>query len=83
MTTAEKDALITAEPNAKQWIKKLLGADEFINGKERWCLWLVDISDTELKQMPKVMERVQAVRVMRLASSKAQTRELDPVRYFV
>ena len=68
MTTAEKNALVSDEPNAAKWIKKLLGADEFLNGKERWCLWLVGISDTELHAMPKVMERVESVRTMRLAS---------------
>ncbi len=68
MTTAEKSSLIQLEPKAAQWIKKLLGSDEFINGKERWCLWLVDISEEELQSMPKVMERVNAVKAMRLAS---------------
>ncbi|MDO5667358.1 MAG: N-6 DNA methylase [Alcaligenaceae bacterium] len=68
MTTIEKDNLIREEPNAAKWIKKLLGSDEFINGKERWCLWLVGISAEELLTMPKVMERVNAVKEMRLSS---------------
>ncbi|MDO5680462.1 MAG: N-6 DNA methylase [Pelistega sp.] len=79
MTTAEKDALITAEPNAKQWIKKLLGADEFINGKERWCLWLVGVTEEELQSMPKVMERVNGVKSMRMSSRKIATQRLAEV----
>lgn len=51
---------ITKEPKAKQYIKRLLGAAEFINNKERWCLWLVGVSPAELRKMPLVMQRIQA-----------------------
>ncbi len=51
---------INQEPLAKQYIKKLLGAAEFINNKERWCLWLVDVSPSEIRKMPLVMNRIQA-----------------------
>ena len=51
---------IRQEPSAIPFIKKLLGAAEFINNKERWCLWLVDASPSELRKMPLVMKRIQA-----------------------
>ena len=51
---------IQQEPQAKPYIKKLLGAVEFINNKERWCLWLVGVSPAELRKMPLVMKRIQA-----------------------
>ena len=51
---------IKQEPAAKPYIKKLLGAAEFINSKERWCLWLVGVSPAELLRMPLVMKRIQA-----------------------
>ena len=50
---------IKQEPSAKQYIKKLIGAAEFINNKERWCLWLVGASPSELRKMPLVMQRIQ------------------------
>ena len=58
----EKDYadFIAKEPAAKQYIKRLIGAAEFINNKERWCLWLVDVSPAELRKMPLVMQRIQA-----------------------
>ena len=49
---------IKREPSAKQYIKKLLGAAEFIQGKERYCLWLKDVSPMQLRQMPLVMKRI-------------------------
>lgn len=61
MNRAERDALLRQEPRAARWIKKVLGADEFLNGKERWCLWLVGITDAELQSMPQVYNRVQKV----------------------
>ena len=51
---------ISKEPLAKPYIKRLLGADEFINNKERWCLWLKGVSPAELRRMPLVMKRIQA-----------------------
>ena len=46
------------EPKAQKYIKKLIGSTEFINNKERYCLWLVGVSPSELKSMPEVMKRI-------------------------
>ena len=67
---------IKQEPNAKKYIKRLYGAVEFINNKKRYCLWLTGISPAELRSMPKVLERVQKVKEMRLNSSAEGTRKL-------
>ena len=60
----------------KQFIKKLISSKEYINNKPRYCLWLKDVSPTVLRQMPAVIERIDGVRKMRLASSDAATRRL-------
>lgn len=60
------DEFIAKEPNAKQYIKKLIGAAEFINNKPRYCLWLVGVSPAELRKMPEVMKRVEACKADRL-----------------
>jgi hypothetical protein len=70
----EMHTFVRDEPSAKKWIRPFLGADEFINGVARWCLWLVNCPPNELRQMPEVMQRVQAVKAMRAASTDAQTR---------
>ena len=70
---AQKDFL-TIEPAAKKWIRPFLGADEFINGTSRWCLWLQDCPPSELRTMPEVLKRIQAVKTMRMASTDQQTR---------
>ena len=79
LSTDEKEALIAAEPLAEQYIYPFIGAEEFINGKTRWCLWFHGVSDVkrnhDLKQMPKVQARIQAVKAMREASRKAATQK--------
>jgi hypothetical protein len=67
---------IKKEPSAKPFIKKLLGSAEFINGKKRYCLWLVSASPAQLRSMPLVMERIRQCREDRLASPDAGRRKL-------
>ena len=70
------DEFIKKEPDAKRFVKKLIGAQEFINRKDRYCLWLVGATPAELKRMPLVMRRIEGCREMRLKSSDAATRRL-------
>ncbi|GHT91057.1 hypothetical protein AGMMS49545_06140 [Betaproteobacteria bacterium] len=71
----EYNDFIAREPSALKYIRKILGSEEFINNKNRWCLWLVDASPADLRKMPLVMARVEKCRQMRLASTKKATRE--------
>ncbi|EJU24389.1 MULTISPECIES: class I SAM-dependent DNA methyltransferase [Klebsiella] len=66
LTRDERDELLKDEPLVKRWIKKVLGAAEFLNSKERWCLWLVDATDADLKAMPEVKKRTEVIRNLRL-----------------
>ena len=67
---------IEKEPNALPWIKKLVGSEEFINNKKRWCLWLPGISPAELRKMPEVLKRIEACRTDRLNSPDTGRRKL-------
>ena len=49
---------IVQEPEAKKFIKHLIGAAEYINNRERYCLWLKDASPAELRHMPLILERI-------------------------
>jgi hypothetical protein len=72
---SEKDAFILKEPNSQKYFKQFMGAYEFINNKSRYCLWLKDASPSELKTMPLVLQRINAVKEYRLTSKKVATRE--------
>ena len=73
LSDEEKAELIAIEPKAAKWIRPFLMGDEFINNIGRWCLWLVNIPPAELRAMPHVLKRVEGVRAMREASTKAAT----------
>ena len=79
----EYDNFVEKEPQALEFIKPLLGSEEFINNKKRWCLWLLRANPSVLKRCSLVMERVQKVKEMRLSSSKEATRKFAdyPTRF--
>jgi hypothetical protein len=84
-TDEEKAAFLREEPKAAKWFHPWLGADEFLYNYRRWVLWLGECPPQELRTMPKVLERVEAVRAFRLASKSAPTRKLaeTPTRFHV
>ncbi len=57
LTDEEKEELIKQEPLSEKYIKPLLSASEFLNGKNRWCLWLEDLNPNDLKSMPLVKQK--------------------------
>ena len=86
LSTEEKNQLIQKYPILHNWIKKLVGAEEFLNGKQRYCLWLLcngeegEESNYEelvtVLELPEIKERIEKVREMRLSSKKEATRDI-------
>ena len=77
----EKEEFLSKESAALPYFKRIIGSQEFINNEERWCLWLKDISPNDLRDLPKVMTRVNNVKEFRLNSQKAATREKAKIAY--
>jgi hypothetical protein len=76
----EEAAQIRAnDPVAAKYLRRIIGARELINNIERWCLWLVDANPNDLRTSQELVRRVEGVRNMRSASTKAKTR-FDAVR---
>ncbi len=84
-TREEMLDFIKREPKSEQYFKPWYGAEEFINQKPRYCLWLGDCSPAELRQMPHCLKRVENVRNLRLLSKSEGTRKLadKPTRFHV
>ena len=72
----EIDEFLKNEPLSKPYIKRLVGAREFINNTYRYCLWLVGVSPAELRKMPYVMARVEKVKLFREKSNDKGTQKL-------
>lgn len=72
LTDSDKKTLLEAEPSLSPWIRRYMGAEEFINNSARWCLWLKGISAEQIDESKVLSEKVAAVRAFRVAS-KAKT----------
>lgn len=75
LTPEEKEKLLKEEPLAQKWVRPYIGATEFLNRKERYCLWLVGANPSEILKCPTVKARIEAVRDFRAASKAAGTRK--------
>jgi len=74
--------LIRGEPEAKNYIRQFVGADEFLSSLPRWCLWLVGIEPSILRGLPHVYARVQAVEAARKNSQTPSVRNYDQPTLF-
>ena len=72
----DRKEFLAKNPGAKKYIRPLLCAEEYLYSIPRWCLWLVDATPADLRGIPGIEERVNAVREFRLASKKEPTRRM-------
>lgn len=75
LSPEEYQEALSKEPSIKKYIRRIYGATEFINNKERYCLWLVGVSPSEMRESKFIMSRVNSVREFRLSSTKEATRK--------
>ena len=82
---AERAAFVDAEPEASRWLQPFIGAREYLQGGERWILALHDAPPEVLARLPRVRERIAAVRASREASKSVPTQKLaaTPTLYHV
>lgn len=84
-TPQAKRDFLKKEPSAAPYFRRWLGSEEFLNGIERWCLWLGDCPPEKLLSMPHCLDRVEKVRKFRQASKSPPTRVIagTPTRFHV
>jgi hypothetical protein len=76
-TDDEKNEFLKKEPKAEKFILPLISAQEFLNGLNRWCLWLINAEPSELKQLPEVIKRIELVKKFRLNSIAPSTQKFS------
>lgn len=74
LSPEEKDEMVKNEPGSEKFIHRYMSGGDFIKGIERYCLWLVDARPNELRSLPSIASRVEAVKNSRLESKAASTR---------
>jgi type I restriction-modification system DNA methylase subunit len=74
LTAEERTDLIEKHGVPEAFIRPFIGGQEFINGIQRYCLWLKDVPTTEWRNNAEIKRRVEAVKQMREKSSDKQTK---------
>ena len=73
----EEAAVIRKTDNiAAKYLKRIVGARELIHDEERWCLWLSEVSPSEIRQSKELSRRVALVKKTRESSERKATQEL-------
>ncbi len=75
ITPEMRSELINEDTRLEQFIRRYIGAKEFISNKLRYCLWLKD-APPEISRIPTIKKCLEQVRQSRLNSTKSQTRKL-------
>ncbi|WP_375545477.1 type IIL restriction-modification enzyme MmeI [Corynebacterium kefirresidentii] len=70
LSSEDRANLLGEEPQAEQWIRRFSMGEEFIKGIDRYCLWLPNITQEELAELPAVSERVEKCRIWRSEQTK-------------
>jgi len=80
-STDEKVALCENYPNAKKFVRKFIGASEFMKSTCRWCLWITDDVLNEALKIEPIRLRLDAVKATRMVSKNKSTQELAETPY--
>lgn len=74
LSDSEKNVLLTKYPAAAKYIKRYIGAEDFLHNETRWCIWLPGFNPAEVKAIPPIMERIEKVKQFRSESKALITR---------
>jgi hypothetical protein len=69
----EYDNITTSYPEIKNYLKSYIGSNEFLHDIKRYCLWLSEENISDAITIPIVRSKLDAVREMRLKSTKEST----------
>ena len=76
LTDEEKGYLVSQDERLSDYCLPLIGADDFINGRRRWCIWLYDKDKDVYMQIPEIKRRVNNVVEIRKKSSRPNLAEI-------
>ena len=76
LTPEEKESIVNVDIRAEKFIKKLVGALEFIRGVDKYCLWIEDDELDEAIGIPEIKKRIDQTRINRVNSKRSATNKL-------
>lgn len=76
MDATTKRHAVEQDKRVLEYVKRIVGSDEFIKGKERWCLWIPEEKASAAMEIPFIKERVDKVRELRINNKDKNARRL-------
>lgn len=76
LSEEEYKDLIAFSPETSMFVKHAIGAEEYLNGINRYCLWIEDSNLNEAYNLPLIANRIRKVEKYRLGSKRNATRAL-------
>lgn len=73
LSKEDVEELLKENTENTKFFKKYAGGDEILKNKDRWCLWLKDISPKEIAKSKFVMKRISETYEFRKSSNRPQT----------
>lgn len=82
LSESEKNFFEKKYPQDKKFIKQIMGGEEFLHNKKRYCLWLVDASPEQIKNNKFIYERVKKCKDDRLNGANDRKKLADTPHLF-
>ncbi|MEV0028984.1 DNA methyltransferase [Nocardia sp. NPDC050793] len=64
---------VAADPIARKYLRRFIGAKELLHDRMRWCLWLTELDPEDLGRSLLLHDRIEAVRMARASSDSPTT----------
>lgn len=84
LSSDERQDLILNFPDSECFIKSFIGSHDFLNGGERWCLYISDEQLELANKIPIIKERLENIKRIRSQSTEKSTQALavTPHKYY-
>lgn len=73
----ERDLLLAVAPTAGKFLKRIVGASEYIKNTNRWCLWIEDHQIHEALEINEIADRIDKVRSYRQSKKDKAAQKLS------
>ncbi len=81
LNNEEKDAIEKLIPSTKNYFRRFISGDDFINNIIRWCIWLKNINPTEFRDIKEFQARFKLVKEFRARSTRGGTMKMSELPY--
>ena len=81
LSAEEREELLSGHANSRKFIKRFIGADDYINSISRFCLWIDPKDINEANKIRFIADRINKVKTYREESTRGATRKLSNVPY--